>query len=134
MITKKLAEAHKRLNDVKGTERKFLLVEGQHINIDDKKFIIDEFYSLNWIADQNFITGKGNFKVELEKFKHLCYGMPTKELREIENSWKELLAKSILKDGYVYIAYYIGGNNDIIVGEVGKLTKVEFESQIKFIK
>ncbi len=131
MIINKLYEIHQRLNDVKGTERKLLILDSKNVLAKDKGYSINNFYSIGWISDKNFTTSKCDFELGFEKFKHLCYGMPTKELRAIENSWKEILNSSIGKEAFLYIAYYIGGSKEIIVSEVGKLTKSEFNKQIK---
>ncbi len=127
---KEIIEIHSRLNDAKGTERKIIVFDKDDLNINEisKKEVIykiNNYIAINWIYEDLFLNIQSNTAIEFSKFKYLCYGKKTSELREVENSWKDILRiKS--KNKCIYIAYYIGGNKDIIIGEVGTLTNAQF--------
>lgn len=134
-MNKKILDRHKALNEVKGTERKFLIIDPTHMDVVDYKkdketFLIHNCYSVNWIAEDVFTVTKVEEELLIEKFKKLAFGTPTSELRAEETKWRKLLLGAIEKEYYVYIAYYIGNDKEVIVAEVDKLTEAAYFSII----
>ncbi|BDU67545.1 MAG: hypothetical protein TYPL_1980 [Candidatus Tyloplasma litorale] len=136
MINNLVYSIHKRLNDIKGVERKIILFNGKDLKIEISEsrediFLIEKHLSFQWIYKKVFNISNFDHLIKFSSFKP--YGT-TSAQKERTAIFKSLLQDSINENEYLYLAYYIGGkDNEIIASEIGKISKEDYQNQIKIM-